>query len=111
MGKITTHPESQDHGTYKSYITGFVLCVILTLIPFSLVMYPAGPRWLTLSLFVITAVAQLLVQMVCFLHLNRKTEDGWNLASLVFTVLILLIVIGLSIWIMWSMHYHMMINS
>lgn len=110
MSKAAIHSDSHDHGSYKSYITGFVLCVILTLIPFMLVMYPVGPRWVTITLFVVTAVAQLLVQLVYFLHLNRKTEDGWNLASFVFTLLILFIIIGLSIWIIWSMHYHMMIN-
>jgi cytochrome o ubiquinol oxidase operon protein cyoD len=29
---------------------------------------------------------------------------------MIFTVLIIAFVVGLSVWIMWSMHYHMMIN-
>ncbi|WP_416414547.1 cytochrome o ubiquinol oxidase subunit IV [Pantoea sp. App145] len=111
MGSSASQAHSEAHGTYRSYITGFVLCVILTLIPFMLVMYPVGPRSLTLTVFILAAVAQLLVQMVFFLHLNRKAEGGWNLASFIFTLLILLIVIGLSIWIIWSMHYHMMIRG
>ena len=105
-----THSD-HEHGSFKSYMVGFALCVILTLIPFMLVMYPVGPRSLTLTVFVITAVVQVIVQLVFFLHLNRKTEDGWNFASFIFTLLILLIIIGLSVWIIWSMHYHMMINS
>jgi len=30
--------------------------------------------------------------------------------SFAYTVLILLIIVALSIWIIWSMHYHMMID-
>lgn len=111
MEKTTHVGEHPPHGTLASYLVGFVLCVILTMIPFSLVLWPWAPRNVTLVLFVITAVLQVLVQLVFFLHLNRKTENGWNLASFAFTLLILLIIIGLSIWIIWSMHYHMLIRA
>jgi cytochrome o ubiquinol oxidase operon protein cyoD len=38
-----THHEG-NHGSVKSYMIGFVLSIILTAIPFGLVMYPACRR-------------------------------------------------------------------
>jgi len=37
-----------SHGSVKSYAIGFILSVILTLIPFGLVMYPTLPKSITL---------------------------------------------------------------
>jgi len=111
MDNSASHADLHEHVTYQSYITGFMICVVLTVIPFMLVMFPVGPRALTHTVMIVCAVAQLFVQLVFFLHLNKKSEDGWNLSSFIFTLLILIIVVGLSIWIIWSMHYHMMINS
>ena len=53
---------------------------------------------------------QVVVHLVYFLHMNRSSEGGWNLISFVFTLVILFIVVALSVWIIWSMHYNMMIN-
>ena len=41
---------------------------------------------------------------------KTDAEGRWNVVSMIFTVLIIAFVVGLSVWIMWSMHYHMMIN-
>ncbi|SJN12978.1 Cytochrome O ubiquinol oxidase subunit IV [Halomonas citrativorans] len=57
-----------------------------------------------------TAVLQVLVQLVMFMHLDFKTEDGWNMLSFVFTVLILGLVVGGSLWIMQHLHLNMMIG-
>lgn len=103
-----TSRAGQSHGSSQSYLVGFVLCAILTVIPFYLVMQPMLPRPTTLLILVGFAVAQIVVQLVYFLHMNRSSEGGWNLASFVFTLVILFIVVALSIWIIWSMHFHMM---
>lgn len=110
MDKHLTSRAGGSHGSTKSYNLGFLLCVILTVIPFWLVMNPTMSRPATLLTIVVFAVAQLVVQLVFFLHMNRSSEGGWNLISFVFTLVILLIIVALSVWIVWSMHYHMMIN-
>lgn len=110
MSHVSTTRAGESHGSAKSYRTGFFLSAVLTIIPFALVMHPVLSRPLTLLLLVGFAVAQIVVQLVYFLHMNRSSEGGWNLASFVFTLVILFIVVALSIWIIWSMHYHMMIN-
>ncbi|MEJ2801067.1 cytochrome o ubiquinol oxidase subunit IV [Comamonadaceae bacterium PP-2] len=98
------------HGSVKSYLIGLALCAVLTVVPFMLVMNDVLSRPATLAMLVAFAIVQILVQLSFFLHMNRKSEGGWNLASFVFTLVILFIVVTLSIWIIWSMHYHMMIN-
>jgi cytochrome o ubiquinol oxidase operon protein cyoD len=57
-----------------------------------------------------TAVAQVLVQLVLFMHMNTKADEGWNFMSFVFTVAILVLVIGGSLWIMYHLHHNMMIG-
>jgi len=40
MANPHTTSAGSSHGSYKSYMIGFVLSVILTAIPFGLVMFP-----------------------------------------------------------------------
>lgn len=103
------HDDGQDHGSFKSYMTGFVLSVILTAIPFAVVM--AGgfeSRLLTAALVVGMAVVQILVHMVYFLHMNTRSDEGWTMMALIFTVVILVIVLAGSLWVMYHMNTNMM---
>ena len=79
----TAHDESgAPHGTYRDYMTGFVLAVILTVIPFFLVMArPIESAGYTAAIVLVCAFAQILVHMVYFLHMTPKAEDGWLLLS------------------------------
>jgi cytochrome o ubiquinol oxidase operon protein cyoD len=110
MANHMTSRAGQAHGSARSYNTGFILSIILTVIPFALVMHPVLPRATTLLIALVFAVVQVVVHLVYFLHMSRSSEDGWNLISFVFTLVILFIIVGLSVWIIWSMHYNMMIN-
>jgi cytochrome o ubiquinol oxidase operon protein cyoD len=110
MANHMTARAGEAHGSAKAYNIGFALSVILTVIPFALVMHPVLPRATTLLLAVAFAVVQVVVQLVYFLHMSRSSEGGWNLVSFVFTLVILFIIVALSVWIIWSMHYNMMIN-
>ncbi len=107
---MNPHDDNKNHGSTRDYNIGFVWCLLLTGLSFYLIMEPTLSRPTTLLAVVGLAVLQLVVQMVYFLHMNRSDDEGWNLLSFAFTVVILVIVVALSIWIIWSMHYHMMIN-
>jgi len=66
--------EANLHGSVKSYLTGFVLSVILTGIPFWMVMTEAfdkGPTYITI---VLLAVVQIFVHLKYFLHLNFSDQ-------------------------------------
>ena len=104
----TVNEHGASHGSLKSYITGFILSIILTGIPFWMVMEGSAEKSTTLVVVVLCAVVQVIVHLVCFLHLDRKSERGWNLVAIVFSAIIILIVVVGSLWIMWNLNYNMM---
>ncbi|CRM84318.1 Cytochrome o ubiquinol oxidase protein CyoD [Pseudomonas sp. 24 E 13] len=109
MANTHSH-DSHDssHGSVKSYAIGFILSVILTLIPFGLVMYPTLPKSITLMIVLAFAVIQVLVHLVYFLHLDRSKEQRENVIAFVFAGLVIVLLVGLSLWIMFSIHTYMM---
>ena len=104
------HEESgAPHGTFRDYMTGFVLAVVLTIIPFFLVMArPIESPGYTAAIVLICAFAQILVHMVFFLHMTPKAEDGWLLLSTIFAVIFLVITLAGSIWIIFHLNRNMM---
>lgn len=99
-----------QHGSVKSYLTGFILSVILTLIPFIMVMNGSASKSTLMVVIAITAVIQLLVQLVCFLHLGTASDERWNLVSFIFTAIVIVLLVGLTIWIMWSLNANMILG-
>lgn len=105
------HHEQDDgnHGTLKEYAIGFVLSVILTAIPFWLVMAKVFDKSSTTAMVILGfAAVQVIVHMVYFLHMNGKNEGGWTLLSTLFTLVLLVIIMAGSIWVMYHMNVNMM---
>lgn len=97
------------HGDFRSYMTGFVLSVILTAIPFILVMSGGlESRALTAVIVLMFAIVQIVVHMIYFLHMDFHAEGGWTMTSLVFTLIIVVICIAGTIWVMLNMDSNMM---
>ncbi len=93
--------------TLKTYIIGFILCLILTFAAFGLVAKSSfSKEFLYISIFVL-AILQLITQVICFLRLNGSPAARWNLVSFLFTILIIFVVVGGSIWIMWNLSINM----
>ena len=97
------------HVSAKEYLTGFMLSVVLTAIPFWLVMAKVLPTpGITTLVILAFAVVQVVVHMVYFLHMNPKSEGGWNLLALVFTLVLVVIVLAGSLWVMHHLNTNMM---
>lgn len=91
----------------RSYVTGFVISIIFTLIPYFIVvnhMFGASSLVYAAVLF---GLAQLLVQVVFFLHLHKKSKPHWNLIVFIFTLLIVAIFVVGSLWVMYNLNYNM----
>ncbi len=103
------HDHDDLHVTMGDYIKGFVLAVILTAIPFYLVMnnviQDRGTAVLVLGGF---AAVQIIVHMVYFLHMNGKIQGGWTMLSTIFTVVFVAIAIAGTLWVMFHMNTNMM---
>lgn len=106
--QVPTHEDEHMHVSRRGYLTGFALSVVLTAIPFWVVMTGAlSPNW-TVAVVVAAAVAQILVHTVYFLHVNTTSEGGWTLMSYAFAAVVVLIVIAGSLWIMYHLNTNMM---
>ncbi|MFZ5726094.1 MAG: cytochrome o ubiquinol oxidase subunit IV [Pseudomonadota bacterium] len=96
------------HATMRDYVIGFVLSVILTAIPFWLVMTMPLSAGATGAIIMAFAVVQIVVHMIFFLHMTPKAEGGWSLTSLVFTVIVVVIMLAGSLWVMHHLNTNMM---
>lgn len=98
-----------DHGSLKSYTIGFILSVILTAIPFWLVMGNVFKNSSTTAFVILGfAAVQIVVHMIYFLHMNSRAEGGWSLLALIFTIILVVIVLVGSIWVMYHLNHNMM---
>lgn len=103
------HHDEHDHGSYRSYLTGFALSVVLTAIPFWLVMArPIESAGITGLIVVAFAAVQIVVHMIYFLHMNTRSEGGWTMTAMVFTVILVVIVLAGSLWVMYNLNTNMM---
>ncbi|MCG6120449.1 MAG: cytochrome o ubiquinol oxidase subunit IV [Blastomonas sp.] len=103
-----SHGIEIPHASYRDYATGFGLSVILTAIPFALVMTGALSAPVTAVVVMGFAVVQIIVHMVYFLHMSPKAEGGWTLTSLVFTLIVVVIMLSGSVWVMSNLNANMM---
>lgn len=104
------HGHGDDlHISFKGYMTGFILSVILTAIPFWIVMGKVFDKSSTTAIVILAfAAVQIVVHMVYFLHMNAKSEGGWNLMALVFTLILVVITLTGSLWVMYHLNANMM---
>jgi cytochrome o ubiquinol oxidase subunit IV len=97
------------HATLRDYLIGFGLSVVLTAIPFWLVMSGVIESKAATGFIIMGfAVAQIVVHMVYFLHMNAKSDEGWTLVALVFTLILVVITLAGSLWVMHHLNVNMM---
>ncbi|MFE1597256.1 cytochrome o ubiquinol oxidase subunit IV [Methylobacterium sp. ID0610] len=97
------------HGSRRGYLTGFWLSVVLTAIPFWLVMgHVIADATVTALVVMAFAVVQIVVHMIYFLHMNARSEGGWTMMALIFTLVLVVIVLSGSLWVMYHLNTNMM---
>lgn len=103
------HSEHTTHGSLSSYLLGFVLSVVLTAVPFWLVMSgELGNKQATALVIMAFAAVQIVVHMVYFLHMNTSSENGWTMMALIFTIVMVVIGLSGSLWVMHHLNSNMM---
>ena len=103
------HDDGGAHGSRRDYMIGFGLSVVLTAIPFWLVMSGViENKTVTGFLVMGFALVQIVVHMVYFLHMNSKSEGGWTVMAMIFTVVIIVITLSGSLWVMYHLNANMM---
>ncbi|EJN06337.1 cytochrome o ubiquinol oxidase subunit IV [Phyllobacterium sp. YR531] len=103
------HDDGHAHGSLKSYLIGFGLSVVLTAVPFWLVMSGALDSKQATGLIIMAfAVVQIVVHMIFFLHMNVRSENGWTILALIFTLVLVIITLTGSLWVMYHLNTNMM---
>ena len=98
-----------SHGSYRSYVIGFVLSVLLTAVPFWVVLGDFDVNvGLALAIIFGLGAIQIVVHVVYFLHVTVRAEDGWQFMSMLFTAMLVVICMVGSVWVMLHLHENMM---
>jgi cytochrome o ubiquinol oxidase operon protein cyoD len=92
----------------KPQVLGYVVSILLLFAAFFVVekhQLTDGDLKMAIAGF---AVAQALVQLFFFLHLGMESKPHWNTITFIFAVIVILIIIGGSLWIMHNLNYDLM---
>lgn len=96
-------------GSVRSYSIGFGLAIILTLTAYLAVVCGWFSQMSAIAIIAVLAVVQLVVQLIFFLHLGRD-KVKWKAAAFYTMFIILLLIVGGSLWIMYNLDYNMMMS-
>ncbi len=96
------NPQALDK---TNYLIGFGLAVLLTVIPFGLVYWQLLPAGGALVVIAVAAIAQIVVQLRYFLHIDFERTPRENLVALLFAGFLILVMVGGSLWIMFDLRY------
>ncbi|CAM4424567.1 cytochrome o ubiquinol oxidase subunit IV [Paenibacillus tarimensis] len=99
-GDHDVHGGGHTHGSFKSYTIGFLLSIVLTIIPLVVVLNGMLERTGTIIVLLVTAVLQFIVQLLFFMHLNEEEKPRYNLMTLILGLVIVLTIVLASMWIM-----------
>lgn len=89
-----------EHGSTTSYIIGFALSLILTIIPYYMVTRQIASGTTLLLIILGIAITQMLIQIFFFLHLGRGPKPLYNVVFFAGTAGLIVLVIGASLLIM-----------
>ncbi|CAI6084461.1 Cytochrome bo(3) ubiquinol oxidase subunit 4 [Paenibacillus sp. JJ-100] len=102
MAEHNTHDSHghEQHGSLKSYVIGFILSIVLTIIPLVVVLNDLLNRTGTMVVILGAAALQFMVQLFFFMHIRETGKPRWNVMALIFGLLMMMTIVIGSIWIM-----------
>jgi cytochrome o ubiquinol oxidase operon protein cyoD len=102
------HKHQPGESTFKIYLTGFILCIILTLAAYFLVERHLLSGMTLVWTIVSLGTVQAIVQLIYFLHVGDEPHPRWNFLIFLFMALIVIVIVGGTMWIMYNLNYRMM---
>ncbi|WMY94950.1 MAG: cytochrome o ubiquinol oxidase subunit IV [Arsenophonus sp.] len=94
----------------KTYLIGFISSIILTIIPFLMVINNTTSHSNIVLTIIITGITQILIHFVYFLHIHTTSNKNWNIIALLFTITIIAIIVIGSMWIMYNLNINMLLD-
>jgi cytochrome o ubiquinol oxidase operon protein cyoD len=105
--KVVVAQHDTNRGTLASYVTGYIFSIYLTFAAYLMVYNHLFSNIVLTTVIVILALVQFIVQVLFFLHLGRETKPRWKLAVMLFMIMVVLILVGGSLWIMSNLNTRM----
>ena len=96
------HAQPHAHGSTAQYVTGYLLSLVLTVIPLALVLTHSLSRAGLILTILTTAVLQFIVQLFLFMHVREKQNGSpnWHGIGLVLGAVVIVTIVWGSIWVM-----------
>ncbi|NGQ96577.1 cytochrome o ubiquinol oxidase subunit IV [Brevibacillus sp. SYP-B805] len=90
----------ETHGSTKSYTIGFLLSIVLTIIPLVLVLNHMLSRVPLIVAIIAMAILQFLVQLFFFMHIREGEKPRYNVMALILGAVITFTIVAGSVWVM-----------
>ncbi len=94
--------------SYKPQFVGYLMSFLLTFAIYRIVTHHELRDGLLSYTIVGFTLLQALIQFFFYFHLGLESKPHWSTITFLFTVLVLIIVIGGSLWIMNNINYDLM---
>lgn len=90
------------------YVLGFASALLLSTLAYLIVV----ERWFesaqtTMAVLLLLAVIQLIIQLVCFLHLGFQGRARSRTNIIIFTLAMMMVIVIGSLWVMHNLDYRM----
>lgn len=105
--RVTVRRSPEGRGKLPVYLLGFGLSLACTLLAYAAVTRHLFSYRGVVAAVVALALAQFVAQLVCFLHLGREAKPRWKLGVFLFMIMVVVIIVGGSLWIMRNLNYRM----
>ncbi len=92
----------------RRYVLGYAIALVLTICTYLVATSGAELTRDLILMLGLLASAQLIVQALYFLHIGNDARPRWRTISFGVTVMVLLFIVGGSIWVMNNLDYNMM---
>lgn len=96
------------NASLKPQFIGFIASVILIVATYHFVKHSELSNFALTATIFGSAIAQALIQLVFFMHLGFESKPHWNTITFFFTLLVIILIIGGSVWIMNNINYNLM---
>ncbi len=100
MASQHNHVNHETHDSTKSYVIGFILSIVLTIIPLVLVLNHMMSKTSLIVVSVIMAVLQFVVQLFLFMHIRDGEKPRYNAMALILGVVVVFTIVAGSLWVM-----------
>lgn len=101
-------PSHEWNVNFKPVVIGFLVSIFLILSVFFLTIKTDIRGGALLVVVLGLGIVQAAIQLVFFFHLGLEPKPRWNLMTFFFMVMVIILIIGGSMWIMHNIEYNLM---